>query len=141
MKSRFTELTALLLSFALVLPLLPAAARAEEDLSGASVTLSREVYEYNGSAHEPEVTVTLGGVRLQRDVDYTVAYRGNVKAGEASVTVTGTGDKPVLEDSLIVQRTGNSFHCPKHLLTFRPVHDSLQRLGCVRACDRTAALP
>ena len=91
MKKRFTGVTALLLSLALLLPLLPAAAGAEEDLSGATVTLSRDVYEYNGSAHEPEVTVTLNGLRLQRDVDYTVDYRSNVKAGEASVIVTGIG--------------------------------------------------
>ena len=91
MKKHFTGLTALLLSLALLLPLLLAAARAEEDLSGASVTLSRDVYEYNGDPCEPEVTVTLNGLRLQRDVDYTADYRGNVKPGEASVTVTGIG--------------------------------------------------
>ena len=91
MKKRFTCLTALLLSLAMALPLLPAAARAEGDLSGASVTLSRDVYEYNGSAHEPETIVVLDGRSLQRDVDYTVDYRDNVKPGEASVTVTGTG--------------------------------------------------
>ena len=91
MNKRFTGLTALLLSLSLILPLLPAAARAEGDLSGASLTLSREVYEYNGSAHEPETIVVLDGLRLQRDTDYTVTYGDNVKPGEASVTVTGTG--------------------------------------------------
>ena len=91
MKTRTMRPAALLLALALLLPLLPAGARAEEDLSGASVLLSREVYEYNGDAHEPDVTVTLNGLRLQRDVDYTVDYRDNVKPGEASVTVTGTG--------------------------------------------------
>ena len=47
---------------------------------------------WTGSPIEPSVTVTLGGVTLVRDTDYTVAYSGNTAVGTATVTVTGTGN-------------------------------------------------
>ena len=76
----------------LLLCILPSPAfGAETGLSGAQLTLSREVYAYDGSSHEPDVTVVLDGQRLQRDVDFTVDYSDNCRAGTASATVTGIG--------------------------------------------------
>ncbi len=50
-------------------------------------------YVYNGEEQKPEVivtdTVTKG--RLVKGEDYTVTYANNTDAGEATVTVTGTG--------------------------------------------------
>ncbi|MDY2791102.1 MAG: leucine-rich repeat protein, partial [Lachnospiraceae bacterium] len=51
---------------------------------------------YTGSALEPKVTVTYGeqddAYELKADEDYTVAYKDNVAAGTATVTVTGKGN-------------------------------------------------
>ena len=82
---------ALCLAVLLLLSLVPAPARAEGSLSGATVTLSNEVYEYNGSAIEPDVVVTLDGLRLQESVDYTLRYSNNRTPGTGRVTVTGIG--------------------------------------------------
>ena len=85
------RLTALLLAFALLLPLFSVSAGAAGDLSGAEITLSREVYVYSGDPNEPGVSVTLNGTPLQRGVDYEVAYQNNIKAGYGTVIVTGIG--------------------------------------------------
>ena len=61
------------------------------NLSGAQLTLAQESFVYDGTAHEPEVTVELGGTPLVAGTDYTVAYVDNTNAGTATVTVTGTG--------------------------------------------------
>ena len=79
------------------------------DISGFEVTLANSEYTYSGSAITPEVTVrgkvkddtaevsgsgedTYREVTLQKDTDYTVTYKDNTNAGEATVTVTGTGE-------------------------------------------------
>ena len=48
---------------------------------------------YTGSALEPPVVLTMGGVNagLIQDTDYTVTYNNNIDAGQASVTITGIG--------------------------------------------------
>jgi hypothetical protein len=46
---------------------------------------------YTGKAIKPKVTVTLNGEMLTADVDYTLAYKNNTKAGIATVVVTGAG--------------------------------------------------
>ena len=47
---------------------------------------------YNTRAHTPEVTVTFNGSKLKAGKDYDVAYTNNIKAGTATVTVTGKGN-------------------------------------------------
>ena len=47
---------------------------------------------YNGSALEPDVTVTLDGKTLTADTDYTVAYADNIEPGTAKLTITGSGN-------------------------------------------------
>ena len=61
-------------------------------LADAAVSLSPTSYTYDGKAHEPAVTVTLGGKTLAKDKDFTVGYRNNVAVGTATVTVTGAGN-------------------------------------------------
>lgn len=56
------------------------------------VSLSESTYTYDGTAHQPEVTVTYSNTNLTQDTDYTVAYSNNIDAGTATVTVTGMGD-------------------------------------------------
>ncbi|MCD8036029.1 MAG: carboxypeptidase-like regulatory domain-containing protein [Clostridiales bacterium] len=48
--------------------------------------------EYIGEALTPEIDITLNGVPLTKDEDYTVVYADNVNAGTATVTVTGIGN-------------------------------------------------
>ena len=55
-----------------------------------TVTLSPESYTYDGTAHEPTVTVEQGGLTIPAG-EYTVAYSDNKNAGQATVTIT---DKP-----------------------------------------------
>ena len=90
------RLSALLLSFALLiglLPLLPATAWAEGSLSlsDAKVTLETGPFIYDGTEKTPEVTVTLDGTKLTRDLEYVVSYQNNIDAGIATVLITGTG--------------------------------------------------
>ena len=49
-------------------------------------------YIYTGAAIKPEIRVYHGDELLQLKKDYTVAYKNNTNAGEATVTVTGKGN-------------------------------------------------
>lgn len=60
-------------------------------LNQASVILDQTVYAYTGTDITPTVTVMLEKVKLRESVDYTVSYENNIKAGTATVTVTGIG--------------------------------------------------
>lgn len=62
----------------------------EMNLANATIALSYYTVAYNGSVHEPTVTVTFGGMVLVQGQDYTVSYSGDRKSvGEVTVTVTG----------------------------------------------------
>lgn len=66
-----------------------------QDMSAATVTLpGGSSYQYLGSTVgvEPEVIVTLKGITLTKDKDYTVSYQNNKACGTATVVVTGKGD-------------------------------------------------
>ena len=56
------------------------------------VTGIEETVVYGGKAVTfPELKVTVNGVELEKDYDYTVTYKNNAKAGTASVVITGIG--------------------------------------------------
>jgi hypothetical protein len=59
--------------------------------SAVSVTLSKDVYTYDGKAKKPAVTVKYNGTELEKDEDYTVRYSNNINAGTATVTIKGKG--------------------------------------------------
>ena len=62
-------------------------------LAGAKVTLANASAVYTGKAIKPSVkSVVLNGKTLKAGADYTVAYKNNVKAGTATVVVTGKGN-------------------------------------------------
>lgn len=67
-------------------------ALSKQNISSATVTLSKSTYVYDGKAKKPSVTVKLGGKTLKNGTDYTVSYSSNVKAGTATVKITGNGD-------------------------------------------------
>ena len=101
------KLLTLMLSLMLVISAVPTAAFAEtgtgtaapnpigEDLSQATIELEQATYTFNGKAHEPGVTVSLGTRTLKEGEDYTVSYVNNVKASVATtpnkVVITGMG--------------------------------------------------
>ena len=62
----------------------------EASLVSAQVTAADRAY--TGGAHEPRPTVMLGEKKLVEDRDYTVSYLNNVRAGNATVVVTGAGN-------------------------------------------------
>jgi len=64
---------------------------ARADLTTATLSISG-MLSFTGSALTPPVTVTLGGKTLTLPNDFTLAYRDNTNAGQASVTVMGVGD-------------------------------------------------
>ena len=58
------------------------------------VTLSEELYNYNGTAQKPTVTVKDGTKDLTQGTDYTVVYcdKDNISIGTKTVRVTGKGN-------------------------------------------------
>ena len=69
------------------------------DITKCIVSLSRTSFTYDGKEKKPAVTVKDGTKTLTLNTDYVVAYADNIKAGEATATVTGKnsykGIKPV----------------------------------------------
>ncbi len=68
-------------------------AAAEENLTDITALQMDDIQEqtYTGSAVEPEIVLTDGDYVLARDTDYVCEFQNNTDAGEAAVTVTGTG--------------------------------------------------
>ncbi len=56
------------------------------------VMLSKSTFSYNGKAHMPVPTVSIGGVTLVLGRDYSVNYQNNTNVGTADVVITGTGN-------------------------------------------------
>ncbi len=61
-------------------------------ISGTEIALDLSSATYTGSEITPEVIVKDGERTLVPGTDYTVSYSANVNAGEATVTVSGTGN-------------------------------------------------
>ena len=63
------------------------------DIVGAAVTLKQGSWVYDGNQKKPEVSsVTLNGVQLFEDTDFTLTYGDNVNAGTGTLTLEGVGD-------------------------------------------------
>lgn len=99
MKQKGRQACSLCLSVFLLWSILsgiPAAAFYERSSGEISLenayVIVKGIMKYTGKMLEPEVTVSLDGITLQKDSDYTVVYKNNVNAGEGTVIVTGCGD-------------------------------------------------
>ena len=66
--------------------------QAELKIENTNITLEETVYDYDGNAKEPKVTVKHGTTTLEKNVDYTVSYSNNVKSGVATAVITGKGN-------------------------------------------------
>ena len=62
------------------------------NIGTARVDSINPAYEQTGSAIEPPPVVTLNGVTLVKDRDYTVKYENNVEIGTATYVITGIGN-------------------------------------------------
>lgn len=95
-----SALTVILLSLAV-----PAICRAEKPAAAASlsagdesisltscqITLSKDVYTYNGKTHTPSARITYEGTSLRKNRDFTVSYTNHIDAGTGRILITGTG--------------------------------------------------
>lgn len=64
---------------------------AQVNIANATVTVNG-TFTYDGNRNTPDPVVVLDGVTLVKDRDYTISYSDNLDAGEATVTITGTGN-------------------------------------------------
>jgi len=62
------------------------------DISGVTIALDKESYQYTGEEIKPDVTVTVNGTNLLAGIDYNIAYANNIEIGTATITVTGIGN-------------------------------------------------
>ena len=61
-----------------------------KDISNTTVN-SIDTQRYTGDEIRPSVTVKIGSVVLQQNVDYKLTYRDNIEPGTASITISGIG--------------------------------------------------
>ena len=57
-----------------------------------TVTLEKEVYDYDGGEKSPLVTVKKGEEKLRLGTDFTVDYENNINPGTAKAIVAGRGE-------------------------------------------------
>lgn len=69
----------------------PVPAFAATKISKCNINLSKQNYDFTGSACKPKVTVTYKNKTLKSGKDYTVKYENNVYSGAASVIIKGKG--------------------------------------------------
>ena len=62
-----------------------------KSLEDATITLSKEKYQYNGQLRKPAVTVKYGNKTLTRNTDYKLLYKDNDRPGYATVVIKGIG--------------------------------------------------
>ena len=68
-------------------------AKAKISLEDATVTVENSEKVYDGKKLEPTITVSIGGVPLTINEDYTISCPENMTdAGEKTITITGIGD-------------------------------------------------
>lgn len=84
------------LSVLLSLLLFSSSVCAQTDLTGATVTLNPNAYDYDGTAHCPKVSGIRKGTKrynsLVEGTDYDISYENNIEAGQATATLVFKGD-------------------------------------------------
>lgn len=64
----------------------------KQDISLATVTLSKESFEYDGTEKKPRVIVRFEDKTLVENEDYSLTYKDNTNPGAATVEVKGIND-------------------------------------------------
>ena len=57
-----------------------------------SIELNKTTYEYDGKEKKPSATIKYGDYVLKEGTEYTMTYTNNIKAGTATVSITGIGN-------------------------------------------------
>ena len=110
---RSIRLVTLLLSILCLLCLSPAAgAKAKRaSLRNAKISLAEERIIFDGTEKQPGVVLTLQGETLAEGIDYTLDYKDNLHAGNASVQATGTGRfQGTVRKSFKIEKAENTLH-------------------------------
>ncbi len=82
------------------------------NINKTTITLSQNIYTYDGSEKTPDVSVVLDGRTLIKDIDYTLSYSNNINVGIATVTITGKGDyTDVVSKTFNIKEVANSGSC------------------------------
>ena len=55
------------------------------------IFLKTDTFQYDGTPKTPEISVIIGGMKLNEGTDYTVEYENNINVGTATATVNGKG--------------------------------------------------
>lgn len=61
-------------------------------IANAKITPTEKSFVYDGTKKKPTATVKLNGKVLTADVDYTLAYSGNIQVGTATIIAVGKGN-------------------------------------------------
>ncbi len=99
---------------------------AETKISVEDAEIQVNPVMYSGAAKRPKATVKLGDIELVKDRDFTVEYANNVDAGQATITITGSG-------SYTGSKTGTFIIEPAKL-----TDDSVKITSCIKEYDGTA---
>ena len=76
------------------------------ELIDSYISLEYASVDYNGNAHEPEVTITIEDQVIDNEF-YTVTYENNTNAGEASVVISANDENGVILGSITKNFTIN----------------------------------
>ena len=63
-----------------------------KNIAELDITLNPSSFEYDGTEKRPDAVMEYNGNKLVVDTDFTISYKDNVKAGEATATITGKGN-------------------------------------------------
>lgn len=89
---RVSRILSSILAFVLCISMC-APAFAIVNIENATVEIANEGnINYTSNEITPELTVTVGGTTLTKNVDYTLQYSDNTNAGTASAVITGMGN-------------------------------------------------
>ena len=83
-----------------------------QDISDMDVSLSKDVFIYDGNACKPEVTVSYRkDTVLEQGIDYTISYEKNVNVGTATAVISGKGlFHGTIRKDFTIQKTGEVSH-------------------------------
>ena len=79
------------------------------ELIDSYISLEYTSVDYNGNAHEPEVTITIENQVIDNEF-YTVTYENNTNAGEASVVISANDENGVILGSITKNFTINKIN-------------------------------
>lgn len=109
-------------------------------IANCSISVSPNVYLYDGQAKRPTVVVRYGGTILQKGAHYSVGYSNNINAGTAQVTITGVGDYGGTQTKTFIIRKKSINNCSISLSATSFTYDGKAKKPTVTIIDMGKAL-